>query len=339
MASLPLTSVVMVSFFTGPVLDQAIEAALASTAPVELILVDNGNPPEVTAALAARAEGDKRLTFITGHGNVGFSKGCNLGAKAAKGLFLLFLNPDSVLPKDAIMRLLTHAQKLKRPFMIGARLQDEHGHDQRGCRRAILTPIAAFVETFHLGASFPQHRLNLHQQPIPEHITPVPAISGAFMFVLAADFAFVKGFDEGYFLHVEDLDFCLRFRRAKGEIYFDPSVVVRHVGGTSTTTSLFLEEQKARGFVRYFHENFGHSYPQPVLWVLDAAIWGRFWVRRLLPRWHNWKDEKLRQLEAMRRGGVKTVLTAKRRKAARAAPKGKGEGGTPEEKKAPPATE
>jgi hypothetical protein len=125
------------------------------------------------------------------------------------------------------------------------------------------------------------------------------------MFLLAADFWFVKGFDEGYFLHVEDLDFCLRFRRAKGEIYFVPDVVVTHIGGTSETTSKFLEEQKAKGFMRYFHENFGHSYPQPVLWALDAAILTRLALKLLIPRFHGWKDAKLKALRERTTKAVK----------------------------------
>jgi hypothetical protein len=265
----------MVSYHTGPVLKRAITAALTSTSPVELILVNNGNPREVEAGLDALAKKEPRLRLLTGHGNIGFAKGSNLGARAAKGDYLLFLNPDSLLPPDAIERLGRQAANLKYPFMLGVRLQDEKGRDQRGCRRALLTPLTAFIEALHLHSLFPKHRLNLHKEPLPKKMVPMPAISGAFMFVSAEDFWRIKGFDEAYFLHVEDMDFCLRFRRAEGEIYFIPDIVVTHIGGTSKVTSAFLEKQKARGFMRYFHENWGHAYPQPVLWILDAAILAR----------------------------------------------------------------
>src|SRR5262245_18009712 len=141
-----LTSVVMVSFHTGPVLFEAIASVLAQTVPVELCLVDNGNPPDIVARLQGMAAADPRIRFITGHGNVGFSKGCNTGARAAIGEYLLFLNPDSKLPPDALAKLQTHAVSLKRPYLLGARLLDEDGRDQRGCRRALLTPATALVE-------------------------------------------------------------------------------------------------------------------------------------------------------------------------------------------------
>ena len=276
---LPLTSVIMVSYHTGAVLDKAIAAVLAQTAPVELILVNNGNPPEIEAKLAAQTAAEPRLRFVTGQGNVGFSKGCNRGAGEAKGKFLLFLNPDSLLPPTAIATLHGHAATLQRPYMLGARLVDRKGQDQRGCRRALLTPFNAAIETLRLEEVFPQCRLNYHKDPVPQTITPMPAISGAFMFLAADDFRAIKGFDERYFLHVEDMDLCLRFRNAEGEIYFVPDVVVTHIGGTSKAPSLFIERHKARGVIRYFHEHYSHAYPQPVLWLFDAAIWLRLGVK------------------------------------------------------------
>lgn len=277
-------SIITVSYNTGPVLWRMIASALASTVPIELIVVDNGNPPDAAKKLADMAGAEPRLKLISGHGNVGFAKGCNLGAGAATADFLLFLNPDGLLPPDAIARLLDHAKKLERPFMLGARLLDGDGKDQRGCRRALLTPVSALVEAFGLWACFPKMRLNLHDEPLPKTVSPMPAISGAFMFLAAEDFHEINGFDESYFLHVEDLDFCLRFRRAGGEIYFVPDIAVTHIGGTSSANVEFLETQKAKGFIRYFHNNFGHVYPQPLLWLLDAAIMARLGVKLLIAR-------------------------------------------------------
>ena len=168
--------------------------------------------------------------------------------------------------------------------MIGARILNEDGSDQRGCRRALLTPTSAFVEAVHLSRLFPKLRLNLHEEPIPDVLTPVPAISGAFMFLSRKDFDLIGGFDEGYFLHVEDLDFCWRFRRTKGEIYFAPDVAVTHIGGTSEVASDFIERHKAKGFVRYFHRNFRAGCPVIFLWALDIAIWMRYLLRCCLKK-------------------------------------------------------
>jgi N-acetylglucosaminyl-diphospho-decaprenol L-rhamnosyltransferase len=278
-AAQPLTSVIMVSYFTGPVLYEAIERVFAQTAPVELLLIDNGNPPEVTEKLKSIAAVSPRIKLFTGQGNIGFSRGCNMGAQMASGDMLLFLNPDSVIPSDTLTKLEPYKTKLVRPYMIGARLVGTDGKDQRGCRRALLTPLAAFVEALNLGAFFPQMRLNHHEDPIPTTATPIPVISGAFMYLPREDFWRAGGFDEGYFIHVDDLDFCLRYRRHGGEIYFVPEITVVHHGSTSQACNSFLERHKARGFVRYFHKNFGAEYPKPFLWLLDLAIWMRMGVR------------------------------------------------------------
>jgi len=275
-----LTSVVIVSYYTGPTLAEAIASVLAQDAAVELLLVDNGNPPEALAMLAAWAAREPRLRLLTGHGNIGFGAACNLGTRAAEGEYLLLLNPDGELPPGALTALQRHAAALPSPWMIGPRILDGDGQDQAGSRRQLLTPVSALVEALRLHRLFPGLRLNLHRTPLPPEITPVPAISGACMFLRRDAYWRIGGFDEGYFLHVEDLDLCLRFRRAGGEILFAPDVVVRHVGGTSGAPKAFVERHKARSFRRYFRQNFA-ALPRPVHWALDAAIAAQLSLRLL----------------------------------------------------------
>ena len=279
-AFLPLTSVILVSYYTGAPLFRAIASVLRQDAPVELIVVDNGNPEAVVAQLRAMSAADARLVVLSGHGNVGFSRGNNLGVAASRGAYILILNPDSELRDDVLVTLYRHIAILSPPFMIGARILNADGTDQRGCRRELLTPMTALVEALPLHWLFPKLRLNRHEEMVPASLTPMPAISGAFMFLSRNDFDAIGGFDEGYFLHVEDLDICLRFRKNGGEIYFAPDVVVTHVGATSEASSAFVERHKARGFVRYFHRHFRGSHPLILLWCLDIAIWMRYLLRR-----------------------------------------------------------
>ncbi|MDR3423982.1 MAG: glycosyltransferase family 2 protein [Alphaproteobacteria bacterium] len=283
----PLTSVILVSFHTGSELFASVDSVLRQSSPVELIVVDNGNPESVVAELKAKGTAEPRLRLITGHGNVGFGKANNMGVAAARGDYVLILNPDCVLRDDSLVKLHLHATALPHPFMIGARILNEDGSDQRGCRRALLTPTTAFVEALHLSRLFPRLRLNLHDEPVPASLAPIPAISGAFMFLPRKDYDLIGGFDEGFFLHVEDLDFCLRFRKAGGEIYFAPDVPVTHIGGTSDVTSDFIERCKAKGFIRYIHRNFADKYPLAFLWGLDLAIWMRYVLRRLVTQFRS----------------------------------------------------
>ena len=285
-------SVVMVSYRTGPVLLQAIEAVLAphQEGVAELILIDNGNPPEVVAELAHRAQSEPRLVLVRGHGNVGFARGCNLGACRARGRHLLLLNPDCRLGRGAVPALLAEAAGLGDDWLLGCRVMNPDGSDQRGSRRALLTPRTALVETFRLDRLAPSllrgHRLNLHDRPLPARTARTPAVSGACMMLPAATFRAVGGLDEDYFLHVDDLDLCFRLHRAGVPVWFAPHVRAVHHAGSSEASGVRVEWQKTRGFLRYFVKHFRTAPSFPVLVsAIAAGALARFGIkaaRRLL---------------------------------------------------------
>ena len=280
-------SVIMVSYWTGPVLSAAIESVLAPNqdGAAELIVVDNGNPPAVSGELARRAEEEARLTLVSGHGNVGFARGCNIGARRATGSYLLLLNPDCCLSPGAIPALLAEAKTLGADWMLGCRVLDPDGSVQRGSRRALLTPYTALVETFRLDRLAPgllrRYRLNHHDNPVPEDTTCVPVISGACMMLPAATFHAVGGMDEGYFLHVDDLDLCFRLHRAGIPVYFTPHVEVVHHAGSSRSSPVRVEWHKMRGFLRYFRVHFHGLRWWPLLGPLGAGILIRFGVKAM----------------------------------------------------------
>jgi len=282
MQQMQKTSVITVSYHTGAVLFDMIASVLAQDGVCELIVVNNGNPPDITQKLEAMAAAEPKLKFITGHGNVGFAKGNNLGAKAATGEYLFLLNPDSVLEAGDVTKLMAQSQKLPRPHLIGPRILDANGKEQSGSRRDMLTPWKAFVEVFFLYKLFPKHpafqRWKWHEAPLPADITEVPAISGAAMFLPRDDFFLTGGLDEGYFLHVEDVDFCFNLAKAGAKIFFMPQLSVKHIGATSDAPKPVVERHKTISLSRYFHKNFGATTPLPFLWLLDGAIWARFYL-------------------------------------------------------------
>ena len=281
----PSVSVIMVSYQTGPILFAAIESVLSpdQEGVLELILVDNGNPPEVTAELACRAKAEPRLTLISGHGNAGFACGCNIGAERAGGRRLLLLNPDCCLGPGAVPSLLAEAEVLGEDWMLGCRVRNPDGSDQRGSRRALLTPYTALVEVVRLDRLAPRllrrHRLNHHETPLPEGTARVPAISGACMMLPAATFKAVDGMDGGYFLHVDDLDFCLRLHRAGVPVYFVPHVEAIHQGGSSEASPIWTEWHKTRSFLRYFRVHYrGHRWLL-LVGPLSAGVLARFGIK------------------------------------------------------------
>ncbi len=265
------TSVVMVSYHTGQALFAAIDAVLTQEGLGELIVVDHGNPPETHARLQALASADDRVKHLHGHGNIGFARGCNLGARQAEGEYIMLLNPDCLLPPGAFLPL-TAALERTGAWLAGPRIHNPDGSEQRGCRRPLLTPKTAVAQALNMKVS----GLNMSDAPGAK---PVPAISGACMFLPLERYRQLGGMDEAYFLHVEDLDFCLRVHQAGGSTVFVPDVAVLHLLSTSNAPSAFVEMHKARGFARYFARHFSRS---PWRWPLTLLAWLRAWARILI---------------------------------------------------------
>ena len=87
-------SVIIVSYKTGDILLDCLKSVLEQEAVKQVILVDNGNTRLLMQQVNILADEEPRLEIITGQGNVGFSGGCNLGARRARHHYILLLNPD-----------------------------------------------------------------------------------------------------------------------------------------------------------------------------------------------------------------------------------------------------
>ncbi|HSY87233.1 MAG TPA: glycosyltransferase family 2 protein [Verrucomicrobiae bacterium] len=265
--------VAIVSYNTGPLLMPAIDAALADPAVERVVVVDNGNPPEPRAMLARRAAEEPRLSVIEGQGNIGFAGGCNLAARHIDSEFLLLLNPDCLLPPGGAGLLREELRRRPAPALLGAVMVDSAGEVQRATRRNLPSLAGLLGEALRLYRLMPGWPRIEIEGPLPTETTAVPAISGAAMFLTRENYWALGGLDSGYFLHVEDLDLCARFRRAGGEVWLVPALRLQHGRSSSEATHLFIEAHKTRGFRRYFRKQ-GVGLAGRLL--LEAALLARF---------------------------------------------------------------
>lgn len=251
-------SAIMVSWQTGPVLLTSIEALLSDADIDEIILVDHENPPELRAELDRLAAGNETLTIIQTDENLGFAKGCNLGAAKAGGKMIFFINPDARPAPGAVRHLQGALDGQPAEAIAGARILGEDGKEQSGSRRRELTLWRAFVTFTGIAAAGLAVPFGREHESVPSQPVRVDAISGAGFMISKTGFEALGGFDEGYFLHVEDIDLC---RRAD-VVWFVPDSVIHHIGGTSGASALAVEWAKTKSFVRYF-------------WKFDRSIAGR----------------------------------------------------------------
>lgn len=273
-----IISTIIVNYNAGELLYNCIDSLLKCPLNIEIIVVDNAS---VDGSLDA-VQGLPRVQIINNPNNIGFAAACNCGARIAFSPFLLFLNPDCSFNLGTLGELLAVMEEDGRAGITTGILTNLDGTEQAGGRRAIPTPWRSFVRAFGLvrfSDRWPRlfFDFHLHKQPLPDRPIEVEATSGACMMVRREAMQDVGDWDEGYFLHCEDLDLCMRFRQKGWKILFVPQAKVYHDQGTcSQSRPIFVEWHKHKGMTRFYRKFFRHQYPSllwPLVWI---GVWLRF---------------------------------------------------------------
>lgn len=275
----PQVSVVIVNYNAGSLLAECVRTALPQT---EILIVDNASQDSSIKDCARLFADEPRLKIFRNESNLGFATACNIGFSQVSGDFVLFLNPDCSLAEGAVSELLRVLQSDTAVGMVGGLLLNLDGTEQGGGRRAVPTPWRSFVRAFgltRLANRWPKlfFDFHLHKQPLPDKPIEVEAISGACMLVKREAVVDVGLWDANYFLHCEDLDWCMRFRQKGWKILFVPSARVTHAqGACSRSRPVFVEWHKHKGMMRFYRKYFGHQYPWALMWLVVAGVWIRF---------------------------------------------------------------
>jgi GT2 family glycosyltransferase len=219
---------------------------------LEVVVADNASGDGSGAMVHAEFPG---VRLLEQEENRGFAAAVNAAAQLATGDVLLLLNPDTEVPPAALPRL---ADALGDASVVGFRQVDAHG-------RAQLANGPSPGLANELFRRFVQRRLDrgdrivaaLHDRLLSRR-GEVAWVAGSSMLVRRAAFDQVGGFDEGFFLYFEDIDFCLRVRAAGGTVCFEPRVTVLHHRGASMATA---PEAAARAYrtsqLRFWEKHHG----------------------------------------------------------------------------------
>lgn len=266
---------VIVNYHTGALLGDCLRRVLRCPELVEVVLVDNGSAPgEIDNLLGEIA--DRRILRLDLPSNPGFAVACNRGARACQSPWLLFLNPDCLVEPDALDRLGKTARVHERRAVVGALQVDTQGRPDPASLRRDPLPARAIASALGLD------RFDaIEGVPVPisfGQAEPVQgdAVSGALMLIRRDAFNAARGFDEGYFMHAEDLDLCRRIRELGFEVWCDPGVRVVHIKGVSSRhRPMRVELAKHRGLLRYFDKFDAPGTAWPVRVLIHVGAWGR----------------------------------------------------------------
>jgi len=247
-------SVIIVNWNTKNLLLQCLESVYQTIKRVEMevFVVDNGSMDGSIAAAKGRFP---EVKFIQNEINLGFARANNQALSLAKGRYLLLLNPDTQVKKGAMERLISFMDAHPEAGGAGAQLLNSDGSRQNSIANfpSLATELLnKSLLRWLFPSVFPGKERN-YPEPIE-----VDSVIGACMVVKRDAIEPVGLLDEGYFLFLEETDWCYRMRRTGWKIYHVPQAEIYHFQGKGVE----MEKKKARveyyrSLYRFFKKNRG----------------------------------------------------------------------------------
>lgn len=247
----------------------------------EIIIIDNNSPNKKLPMLEKKFASDK-IHFHYSDINLGFGKGCNLGASKAKGDYLLFLNPDTIVQEDIFtpifnlfksndqIGIIAPKQQVRKPFFDFS---------------AGFSPNVFYelLNLFGIGVFFEGFLMNVLTKFSSKNFIKVDWILGAAIFIKKNLFEEVNGFDRDYFMFFEELDLCKRVVKKGYKIIYYHSIKINHIGSVSGKKNYFLYTVRTYASKKIFIEkHFNLPIKQIMLTLLYLQLYLQIFIWILL---------------------------------------------------------
>lgn len=196
----------------------------------EVIIVDNGSPGGLAEEIVAGYPDFRVLPQVA---NLGFALAANLGADLARGNYLLFLNPDTLVLEGAIVRLLEFARRRPEAGIWGGRTLYADGSVNRNSCRRLPTLCSLFCTAFGLDTRFPNSKWFAamgYGDWARDSERLVDVVCGSFLLIDRRLWDRLGGFAPLFFMYGEDDDFCWRARRLGFRPAITPDATIIHCG-------------------------------------------------------------------------------------------------------------
>lgn len=224
---------------------------------MEIIVTDNASSDNTIESLKKI----RGIKILQNKENFGFSKGNNLAAKKASGEYIVFLNSDVEVLDDGFLRMVEFIDKNPKVGILGGKLTNTDGSEQKSAGN-FYTLINLLFTLF--GADFLMRKS-------PKKVQMVDWVSGASLMIRRSLFESLGGFDESYFMYVEDMDICFRAKKLGFSTYFFPYLKLKHKElGSGKRTFAVLSIYK--GILLFYQKHIKWQYPLARLFLFLKAF-------------------------------------------------------------------
>lgn len=213
----------------------------------EIIVVDNSSSDGSLLYLRPLFPNVK---YIANLENTGFAKACNQGLEQATGHYVLFLNPDTIVPEDCFKKCMAFLDADAKAGAAGIKMLDGSGRFLKESKRAFPAPLTSLFKLFGLSKLFPKSKLfsKYHLGHLEkDENNEVDVLAGAFMMIKKEVLDKVGGFDEIFFMYGEDVDLSYRIQQAGYKNYYFAGSSIIHFKGEST-------RKASMNYVRMFYK-------------------------------------------------------------------------------------
>jgi len=265
-------SVIIVNFNVKYFLEQCLCSVVKAgkNIEMEIIVVDNRSTDNSRDFFKDRFE---TVKFIWNTENEGFSKANNTGLKQATGEYILFLNPDTILPEDCLQNCLAVFHQHNNIGAVGVHMIDGSGNFLKESKRGFPSPFTSFCKLAGLTALFPTSKIfaryylgHLDQNKNHE----VAVLAGAFMLVQKRVLDKTGGFDERFFMYGEDIDLSYRILQAGFKNFYFAGTSIMHFKGESTKRGSLHQLRQFYGAMSLFAKK--HSGRMAGLYTLAIRV-------------------------------------------------------------------
>jgi hypothetical protein len=288
MTTQPQLSIIIVNYNAGPFLPKNLDSLKTQLRNLEheVIVVDNASSDK---SMEWVRQNHPEVKCVLNRANLGFAAAVNQGIREAKGEFTLWLNPDSELLDSGFETLIQYMKTHPEIGIAGPQILNPDGSVQLSCRSFPSHETALFNRYSLLTRLFPANpfsRKYLKTDWDHREISEVDWVSGACLLHRRELLKETGGLDETFFMYCEDVDFCLRAKKAGWKTVYHPGAkVLHHIGGSSRQVPRRMIIERHKSMWRYYKKH----YPRNIF--VDAVTLGVIVMRGVILGLINSKSE------------------------------------------------